>query len=142
LSLYHLMPKDEWRGLKERLFAEEGRKCYICGSTSRGLSAHEFWEYDDERHIQKLAGIHHLCYLCHKIKHIGFWLHTHRGTEELREEGLTREDLIGHFCTVNGCSPQDFDRCEDEAFEVWRRRSKCEWKQDLGEYEKYGKAGT
>lgn len=42
--------------------------------------------------------------MCHKIKHIGFWLKTPRGLKKLKKLGLTPEDLIEHFCEVNNCS--------------------------------------
>lgn len=136
-SLYNLLPKSEWYALKDKLFAKEGRRCFICNSEQGPLSAHEFWEYDDDKHVQKLVGIHHLCNLCHKIKHIGFWCHTKDGRTKLKKEGLNREDLIKHFCTVNECTKEDFMKHEDEAFKLWRERSRYEWKQDFGEYSRY-----
>jgi len=48
---------------------------------------------------------------------------------------LSREDLINHFCKVNNCSREDFEKHEEEAFRIWRERSKYEWKQDFGEYD-------
>lgn len=138
-SLYRLMPRDKWYALKRKVYAEEGHKCYICGSTKKPFELHEFWEYDDEKHIQKLVGVHHLCRLCHKVKHIGFWCHTPDGNAKLKQEGLTCEDIIKHFCKVNNCSRKDFFRHEKKAFEIWRERSKYEWKQDFGEYKGYMK---
>jgi len=140
-SLYHLLPKHEWDTLKQDLYAEEGRECYICESTSKPLEAHEFWKYDDKLHIQKLVGIHHLCTLCHKIKHIGFWCYTSDGMTRLAEEGFTRRDLVKHFCAVNKVSRKVFERYEDEALRVWRKRSRHEWKQDLDKYNIYVKEG-
>ena len=136
-SLYHLLPKGVWYKTKQRLYAEEGRKCYICSSKEGLFSAHEFWEYDDKKHIQRLVGIHHLCNLCHKIKHIGFWCHTADGRAKLKQEGLDREDLIAHFCSVNGCTREEFLEYEEKAFEKWSERSKHQWKQDFGEFAEY-----
>jgi len=136
-SLYQLLPKNKWNAIKEEILAKEGRKCYICGSEEGTLTAHEFWEYDDKKHIQRLVEIHHLCDLCHKIKHIGFWCHTSDWREKLEREGLSREDLIKHFCEVNNCTEKEFLQHEDKAFEVWRERSKHQWKQDFGQYESY-----
>jgi len=136
-SLYRLMPKEKWNALKREIYEKEGRKCYICGSTRPPFELHEFWEYDDEAHVQKLVGIHHLCRLCHMIKHIGFWCYTSDGRKKLEKLGLSRKDLIEHFCRVNNCSEGDFERHEDEAFEIWRKRSKHEWKQEFGEYERF-----
>jgi len=93
---------------------------------------------DGERRVQRLVAVHHLCGLCHKIKHIGYWCHTEEGRRRLARAGLSREDLVAHFCRVNNCSREDFLRHEEEAFGVWAERSKHEWKQDFGEYDPYG----
>jgi len=137
-SLYQYYRKsgqlDKWRKIKEELFKREGRKCWICGKEGVRLEAHEFWEYDDVNHVQRLVAIHHLCSLCHKVKHIGFWCYTEEGRMLLAREGLTREDLIEHFCKVNNCTREEFEEHEREAFRIWRERSLHEWKQDFGEY--------
>jgi len=138
-SIYKIYKKDnklnKWRKIKKELFEKEGRKCWICGAENVRLEAHEFWEYDDKNHIQRLVAIHHLCGMCHKIKHIGFWCYTEDGRRQLEEEGLTRDDLIEHFCKVNNCSRKEFEEHEKEAFRIWRERSKYEWKQDFGKYD-------
>jgi len=136
-SLYRLLPKNEWCRLKVKAYAKEGRKCYICDSEQGPFSLHEFWEYDDGKHIQRLSEVHHLCNLCHKIKHLGFWCHTADGRMKLKQEGLDRDDLIEHFCEVNNCTKEEFLRHEDKAFDTWRERSKYQWKQDSGEYKEF-----
>ena len=136
-SLYRLMPKNEWRRLKDKVYAKEGRECYICGSKQGPLSLHEFWEYDDDKHVQRLSAVHHLCSLCHKIKHIGFWCRTTDGKMKLKQAGLDRDDLIRHFCIVNNCTKQKFLEHEDKAFDLWGERSKFQWKQDFGTYEEF-----
>lgn len=133
-SLYNVLPRYVWHRIKQEIYEKEGRKCYICGSTEGRFSAHEFWEYIDEKHIQRLVAVHHLCSLCHKIKHIGFWCHTIEGRGKLRQEGLDREDLIKHFCSINNCTRTKFLEHEEKAFEIWRERSKHQWKQDFGKY--------
>jgi hypothetical protein len=125
---------DEWRRIKRSIFEKEGRFCWICGAKDRRLEAHELWVYDDAKHVQKLAAIHHLCYLCHKIKHIGFWCHTEEGARRLERERLCNEDLIKHFCATNLCTSQDFENYEQEVFRIWYERSKYEWEQVFGEY--------
>jgi len=138
-SIYQIYKRDnqlnKWRKIKKELFEKEGRKCWVCGEENTRLEAHEFWEYDDKNHIQKLVAIHHLCGMCHKIKHIGFWCYTKDGRRQLAKAELSREDLIDHFCKVNNCSREDFQKHEEEAFRIWRERSKYEWKQDFGEYD-------
>ena len=87
---------------KNQDFEKEGRKCWICGAENTRLEAHEFWEYDDKN---KLVAIHHLCSMCHKIKHIGFWCYTEDGRRQLKKAGLSREE---------------FEKHEREAFKIWR----------------------
>jgi len=125
---------DQWRKIKVELFEKEGRKCWICGKEGDRFEAHEFWEYDETNHVQRLRVIHHLCRLCHKIKHIGFWCYTKDGQRKLARAGLTREALIRHFCKVNNCSREEFETHETEAFRIWRERSQHEWIQDFGTY--------
>ena len=127
--------EKEWKILKGKLFVAEGEKCWICGNSNRRLEAHEWWEYDDEMHVQKLSSVHHLCDLCHKIIHIGFSCYTPQGKQQLAQLGISRKDLIGHFCQVNGCLNETFIRHEKEAFDIWERRSKFKWRQDFGPYE-------
>lgn len=130
-SIYQIYKRNnqlnKWRKIKKELFEKERRKCWICGAKNTRLEAHEFWEYDDKNHIQKLIAIYHLCSMCHKIKHIGFWCYTEDGRKQL-ERGLSREDLINHFCKVNNCSREEFEKHEEETFRIWRERSKYEWK--------------
>lgn len=113
----------------------EGRRCWICGKETSHLEAHEFWAYDDENHVQKLLAIHHLCVMCHKIKHLRFWCYTEDGKRKLEGEGLSKEDLIKHFCKINGCSREGFDEHMEEAFRIWKERSEHKWRQDFGKYD-------
>jgi hypothetical protein len=137
-SIYQILKNsnklDEWRGIKRAVFEREGEHCWICSKIESRLEAHEFWEYDDAKHVQKLAAIHHLCDLCHKIKHIGFWCHTPEGARRLEQQGLCKEDLIKHFCAINQCNRKDFDNYEYKVFRIWDERNKYEWEQDFGEY--------
>ena len=123
---------NEWSKIKNEIFAKEGHHCWICGAQNTRLEAHEWWEYDDVNKIQRLKDIHHICGMCHKVKHIGLWLHTKDGSVMLKNAGLTKQDIINHFCKVNDCSVDDFRKHESEAFKVFQERSKYEWKQDFG----------
>ena len=129
---------DKWYVIKKKLFKTEGEKCWICGIINTKLEAHEFWDYDDENHIQKLSAIHHLGSMCHKIKHIGLWGHTTRGSNMLSKIGLTIEDLITHFCSINKCSRQEFEAHKQYAFKIYRQRSQFQWTQDFGVYDLEG----
>jgi len=144
-SLYrYYQEKDEivkWKKLKEQLFREEGRKCWICGKGAEGnkiainlkLDAHEFWNYRDDG-VQELVAVHHICDLCHRIKHIGLWCTTDYGIEEMKKIGLTKEMLIEHFCKVNNSTEEEFDRYEQECFDEWEERNTVQWVQNFGRY--------
>jgi hypothetical protein len=125
---------SKWRRIKKELLEKEGNRCWVCGAAGVRLEAHEFWDYDDGNYIQKLTAIHHLCRLCHFIKHIGLWCYTNDGREKMRKIGLTRDDLIKHFCKVNGCSKEDFEEYVQEALNIFRERNQHHWTQDFGEY--------
>jgi hypothetical protein len=137
-SLYNLYKQQKqlskWNKMKKRLFEKEGRRCWICGEENVRLEAHEFWEYDDHKHVQKLVAIHHLCAMCHRIKHIGFWCSTDEGLQRMDQMGLTENDLIKHFCNVNTCSRKEFEEHHEQSTMIWKERSEFDWKQDLGEY--------
>lgn len=137
-SLYNYFKNNkriiEWNKIKNDIFLSEGRKCWICGAANSGLEAHEFWEYDETNGIQKLLAIHHLCSMCHKIKHIGFW-GTEDGLKILEKYNLSWEDIIKHFCRINECTIEDFQLHKKKAFEIWGGRNKLKWKQDFGKYQ-------
>jgi hypothetical protein len=132
-SLAKLLPRNVWDSIRDDTIERSGRKCQICGETEGAMNLHEIWEYDDVNHIQKLVGFVLLCSMCHHIKHIGL------AGILVREGKLDYNELVKHFCEVNSCSEKDFKKHIEEAFEIWRERSKHQWKQDFSEYEKFAK---
>ena len=66
--------------------------------------------------------------MCHHIKHIGL-------AGILASEGkINYKDVITHFCRVNSCSEKEFETHVEKAFQIWKERSRHEWRQDFGEY--------
>lgn len=130
-SLYRLMPREMWNRIRDDFIRENGRKCQICGETTGTMNLHEIWDYDDSKHIQKLEGFILLCKMCHHVKHIGL-------AGILAEEGkLDYNEVIKHFCKVNNRSEKEFEKHREEAFEIWEKCSKFEWKQDFGKYKEF-----
>lgn len=128
-SLYRLLPRRVWDNVRNEIIKEHGRKCQICGETEGVMNLHEIWKYDYVKHIQKLEGFILLCKMCHHVKHIGL-------AGILASQGkLDYEKVVEHFCKVNKCTREEFEEHKAKAFEIWRRRSKCEWEQDFGKYE-------
>lgn len=129
-SLYRLLPRQIWNNIRDDIIKSRGRKCQICGETEGAMNLHEIWNYDDINHIQKLEGFILLCRMCHHVKHIGL-------AEIMAMKGeLDFNEVIGHFCKVNGCSRAEFGKHKARAFEIWNIRSQEEWKQDFGKYTK------
>jgi len=134
-NLNKTLPRETWKKIKEDLFNKEGRKCWICNSETTPLHAHEFWNYNDKKHIQKLVAIHHLCLKCHMIKHILFSTATEDGKQVLKDNNTSEEDLIKHFCKINNCTEEDYMKHFEEQRELYHKRSSYKkWKQDLGCY--------
>ncbi len=48
-----------------------------------------------------------------------------------------RKDLVEHFYKVDNCTSKEFEMHEREAFRIWAERSKHQWRQDFGWYQKY-----
>jgi len=130
-SLYRLMSRQAWNSIRDGIIKENGKECQICGETSGTMNLHEIWEYNDVNRVQKLKGFILLCGMCHHVKHIGL-------AGILANEGkLDYNEVVKHFCKVNNCSERDFEQHVDRAFEIWRERSKHQWKQDFGNYKEF-----
>ena len=134
------IPVKEWDKIRKRCYADVNYKCQICGSdgknqifVTRGsikgtLNCHEIWEYDDNKHIQKLEGFLALCNDCHMIKHIGF------ASIQDSKGLLDMDKLIGHFMKVNGVSRKTFDKHHEESLKVMGERSQHEWKTNFAQW--------
>ena len=131
-NLRKLASKKEWDEIRKEVYVKANHKCEICGASGK-LNCHEIWEYDDKNNIQHLKGFQALCDNCHNIKHIGFVnVQISKGMWPKK----VLEDLAKHFMKVNNVSPNEFDHHIKEAFDIWRERSKKEWKTDFGEFDK------
>lgn len=94
------------------------------------MNCHEIWEYDDQRHIQKLVSLIALCDLCHHIKHLG------RAHLLVWEGKLDRDLLSKHFIKVNKCDPADYEKYKRKVFDQYNERSDHRWTVDYGDYRK------
>lgn len=129
-SLYRLLPKKVWNKIRSDFIREYGEICQICGYLGV-MNLHEIWNYDDEKHIQKLEGFILLCKMCHFVKHFGL-------VGILSSQGkIDYNRVIKHFCKVNNCSKKYFESHRTESFIIWEKRSKYKWIQDFGKYQKF-----
>ena len=126
-NLRNKMPQSKWDKLRKQIYAEVGHSCQICGAKGR-LDCHEVWAYDDKKFVQKLKGFVALCSMCHHVKHFGM-------SQILADQGhLDLHAVIDHFCKVNSVSRNAFQTYKSGAFGIWRKRSKHQWRTDLGEW--------
>ncbi len=126
-NLRKRLSNTEWNKIRKKAYSDYNHKCGICGEKGM-LHCHENWEYDDEKHVQKLRNFIALCVMCHHIKHLGLaGILSQRGK-------LNFDDVVDHFIKINKCDKDTFKKHKKKAFELWEERSRHEWKTDLGEY--------
>jgi Domain of unknown function (DUF5710) len=120
---------QSWEILKKRTFKAANYRCEICGGrgNQHPVECHEVWDYDDTRHIQKLARLIALCPACHECKHIGF--------ANVRGRG---DIAAAHLASVNQWSVAVVGDYIGECFELWERRSQFKWSLDISCLESLG----
>lgn len=118
------LPRHEWDALRHETYRQAGFKCEICGGKGpkHPVECHEIWEYDDDKHFQRLKGLIALCPACHRVKHIGHTFHRDP------EAGF---QAILHMAKVNGWTKDEALGHVDEAMLTWQRRSMRSWTLDL-----------
>ncbi len=120
-NLRSILSPTQWDFVRKDAYARANGRCMICGRVVKRLEAHERWEYDEERCVQKLADVVALCHCCHEAVHIGRAQLTGRGREA--------EDW---FMKVNGVGYAELRAALGKANEDHRRRNQVpEWKLDL-----------
>jgi len=127
-NLRSLLKPGMWDVVRKDAYARAGGKCMICGKPVRTLEAHEQWEYDEKKAVQKLKGVIAVCHDCHSVIHIG------------RTQLMGDEDkAIKHFMEVNACSYADYIKELGKANADDARRNKIsEWSLDLLWLKRFG----
>jgi hypothetical protein len=123
------LSREEWDRLRHAVYERAGSRCEVCGQrgAEHPVECHEVWEYDDEHHVQRLAGLAALCPACHEAKHIGY-------ASTVGRSGQAR----AHLARVNGWSMDDVELYLEAQFEQWSRRSQHEWSLDLSWLRQFG----
>lgn len=124
--------KAEWDRIRKKSYENANHVCEICGDvgTNQGyrhkLECHEIWQYDDETLIQTLTGLVSLCPYCHLVKHPGL-------AQMNGKLGIVLKQLQ----RVNQISVEEAGAMLNEAFEIWRSRSKNNYTLDISFLETY-----
>jgi len=121
--------KAQWDVIRKQVYAKAYHVCELCGGVgpNHPVEAHEIWDYDDKKLIQKLEGMIALCPNCHMVKHIGL-AHVNGKTEE----------ALNHLMSVNKMSKKDAQEYITDSFMVWAMRSTKTWVLDLSGLKSYG----
>lgn len=126
-SLRQLAKRSDWDKLRRQTYAASKDRCAVCQTKGR-LNCHEVWEYDDVRHVQRLASFIALCDLCHRVKHLGLaGLLAQRGK-------LDYQEVVRHYMKINTVSKEQFDIDRRDAFDLHKERSKHKWTTDFGKW--------
>jgi hypothetical protein len=123
------LSQQDWDRLRHATYERAGQRCEVCGQrgSAHPVECHEVWEYDDEHHVQRLAGLVALCPACHESKHIGYATSIGRSSQ-----------ARAHLARINGWSMDSVELYLEAEFEQWSRRSQHEWTLDLSWLEQFG----
>jgi hypothetical protein len=124
--------KSEWDRIRKKSYTLANNICEICGETGKSqgynhnVECHEIWQYDDNIKKQTLMRLVSLCVFCHKCKHPG-----------LAQINGELNIVINQLMKVNNISKDEAEKLLDDAFTIWRERSKYEWNLDISYIQNY-----
>lgn len=95
-SLSKTPKSTEWKKIRDLALVNQNGYCHACEQEFKSLDAHELWDFDEEKHIQKLVGIIGVCRKCHNTIHYG----------RAQKIGLKKE-VEEQFLLVNECDWMD-----------------------------------
>jgi hypothetical protein len=121
-NLRSILSVSKWDEIRRAAYVKAQYRCEICNGvgSKHPVECHEIWQYDDDKHIQKLIGVQALCPLCHQAKHIGF----------AEVQGRLKQ-TSEHIMKVNQWSKSQFKEHHREASKVWHKRSQHSWVVDI-----------
>lgn len=124
-----ILTAAQWDMVRKQVYDAAWHLCEIChGKGPRHpVEAHEIWEYDDKKLVQKLAGMIALCPACHQVKHIG-----------LAQVNGQFDHALAHLMKVNKLTKPKSLAYVQEQFRVWNERSKFQYKLDIKVLSSYG----
>lgn len=122
----------DWERLRRMLRRRAEERCELCGrgeyrAGRRWLEAHERFAYDPGTGVQALRRLVLLCSDCHEV--------THFGLAHLNGRG---ETAFAHLRAVTRMTVDDALAHVEEAFALWKARSRQLWSLDLSPLTKAG----
>lgn len=135
-NVRELLGQSKWDRVRRQVYERAGNRCELCGAchvtltgtrTSYPVECHEVWEYDDERHVQRLVRMIALCPACHSVKHYG----------RTSKMGYARV-AEAHLARVNGWTDREVTEHITEAKTQYEQRRAFPWELDLSTLHDYG----
>ncbi len=124
-----LLTPAQWDIVRKQVYDQAWHVCEICGGKGpkHPVEAHEIWEYDDKKLVQKLSGMIALCPDCHQVKHIG-----------LAQLNGQFDRALAHLMKVNKLTKPKALAYVKEQFRVWSERSKQTYRLDVKILKNFG----
>ena len=117
-NLRSILTHEQWNVLRRAVYSRASYCCEACDASNIEVHCHEVWDWDDEKHIQRLIGLRCLCWKCHEATH-------------LSETGIRGTlDTLKHFAHVNGITMFEANGIVGAAYVQVMNRSGHEWKLD------------
>jgi hypothetical protein len=127
-DLSRVLSQRLWKQVRAPIVERAAGHCEICGAEARRLICHERWEYEDAAGIAHLRELIALCFKCSGVIHWG-------NSQAMANAGrINMAGIWGQFRRVNGISREAAQERLEQAFAVWRQRSRQSWTIDYGEY--------
>lgn len=120
LSLANLMPKNEWKKIREACYQKANWRCEICNNVGirHRVECHEIWEFMNNDYTQRLVGFIALCPDCHAVKHIG---------RAFSLGDASKNKAISHLMKINEWTELETKKHIEDAVELWIERSFIKW---------------
>jgi hypothetical protein len=120
-SAYRILGRGaSWRRIRQDTLESALQRCAICNrgtaETSRPLTCHEVWQYDDENNLATLVGFEAHCSECDLVVHMGLTIA--HGMESRAIEQLK---------AINKIDAKTARRLYDDAMVTWEKRNLNEW---------------
>src|ERR1051325_66321 len=121
-NLRKLLNRSRWDAIRHSVIAERGLKCETCGHNCENptaINAHEEWIYDTsiDPATARINRIVLQCRMCHDCEHF------FRMEKVLLKKGIIGkeklDELIRHFCAVNGVSKGEFVMHRNDSWNEW-----------------------
>ena len=128
-NLRTVLTAKQWDYIKKTVKTRANGRCGICGAKTNRLEAHERWEYDEKKCVQKLKEVIAVCKDCHSVIHIG--------RTSLKGDVIRAED---HYMKVNGATYAEYRKALGEANARQEKLNRVsEWALDLSALKEFSK---